>query len=191
MRNNYYDERLNIRQPMAAVRIVWSVADIDYERPSKPTETLAKLMELLAEESVKAYPPHIRPEVLRQSGRAKKLQAQYDGQVEEGQRRLMNERRQQQKLRTMHRKNTMEEIMSGKRKQTKEEMLKLQALSDDNFLTKQEEALQGKTACRFPERPVVKFIPSRQVLHDLLIEAAMTSYPNLEKELVDAKGKKK
>ena len=64
-------------------------------------------------------------------------------------------------------------------------------LSDDNFLTKQEEAIQGKTLCRFPDRPVFKFIPTRQVIHQLLIEAALSSYPNLEKELAEAAKKKK
>jgi len=59
-------------------------------------------------------------------------------------------------------------------------------------LTKQEEALKGKTGCRFPDKPVFKFIPYRQVVHQLVFEAAMTYYPNLDKDLAELmKGKKK
>ena len=72
----------------------------------------------------------------------------------------------------MIRKLKMEEIMSGKKKQTKEDMLQLQMRSDDNFLTKQEELIRGKTLCRFPDRPVFRFIPARPIIHQLILEMA-------------------
>lgn len=103
----------------------------------------------------------------------------------------MHEKTQLIKLRKIKRKSTMDEITSGKRKNTKEEMQKLQMLSDDNVKTRQEELIQGKIPCRFPDRPVTKFIPSRMVMYQLLLEAAMVSFPTLEQDLGEFKCKKK
>ena len=51
--------------------------------------------------------------------------------------------------------------------------------------------IEGKTPARFPNRPVTRFIPASLVMHTLLIEAALTSTPTLEKELGEYKSKKK
>lgn len=85
----------------------------------------------------------------------------------------------------------MDDMMSGKRKQSKADVLALQMLSDDSVQTETERRLQGKTPCRFPDRPVTHFIPTRFVLHQLLLEAAMLSHPTLDKDLGEFKCKKK
>lgn len=74
IRKNYYDERFNIRQPMAMNRGVWSLASIDYECEPKLSENMEKFLERIHEETVRAYPPYLTEDVFEESGRAEKLQ---------------------------------------------------------------------------------------------------------------------
>ena len=64
MNDNCYDERLNIRQPMSLLRVVYSLDEIDFEMENKPSDTLVKFMAKLYDETVKAYPPYLTTEVL-------------------------------------------------------------------------------------------------------------------------------
>lgn len=38
--NNYFDERMNVRQPMGYQRTVWNLKDIDYEPEVKISDTM-------------------------------------------------------------------------------------------------------------------------------------------------------
>lgn len=45
IKKNYYDERMNIRQPMAMNRVVWSLDDINYECESKLSDNMQKFLD--------------------------------------------------------------------------------------------------------------------------------------------------
>ncbi len=64
-------------------------------------------------------------------------------------------------------------------------------LSDETVKTKIDEQIKGKIPCQFPDRPVTKFIPTRYIMHQLLFEAVVNHNPDIEKEIMEIKVKKK
>lgn len=70
MSKNFYDERLNVRQPMAMNRVIWSLNDIEYKPSTSLPNSLMGLFEQLAQDTSNAFPPYLVPSVLQEEDRA-------------------------------------------------------------------------------------------------------------------------
>lgn len=92
LKANCYDERMNVRQPMAATRAVWSLDDVGYQCEPPLSDNMRKFLERMHDDTLRPYPPYLKKEVFDEAERSELLQKQYDSQVEEGRRLLMSER---------------------------------------------------------------------------------------------------
>lgn len=74
MNKNYYDERLNIRQPMAMPRVVWSLDEIDYDSEVKLSDNMLKFLERMYEETSRNYHEYLKESVLDEVKREEKYE---------------------------------------------------------------------------------------------------------------------
>ena len=123
--NYYYDERMNVRQPMSMQRAVWSLQEIDYECNPKLSDNMRLFLERIHEETLRPYPPYLTEAVKDEPEKKEKLERAYESMVEEGRRKIMSEKQALLKVRQLQRKSTMDEMIANNKTADKAAMRKL------------------------------------------------------------------